>query len=409
MSRERNVFSAKKSRFPTLLASVATLALLPAIALSGSAAMESGGFSVKSQSVDSPEIFSIAGANSNPSTTPSEPTPTPDPSTDPETPSWGASDIVFRVDTTAAGCTKPGLNVQRGTATISWGDGTTDSMNSNGRNSHDYADPGIYDIRVTGKFEAANDMATGAAPCLIEVPHWGADTGTKDINRMFNGARNLTAVATPPSGIEYMENTFSGAQRFNQNINDWDVSMVRSMSGMFLQAYAFNQPLDGWRTDSLMMMDHMFMQAEAFNQDLGNFDTSRVVSMDGVFKQATAFNGDITNWDTGSAETMRGMFQDASSFNRPLNWDTRNVSDMTQMFLGASSFDQHIGEWEVDSLENLDSMFAYATKYRGNMGGWENPMLQAKVDSGEWTGNNTDAFMEGNALTLRQLPLWMRI
>ncbi len=39
-------------------------------------------------------------------------------------------------------------------------------------------------------------------------------------------------------------NTLFEVTAFNDNIDRWDVSNVKSMKGMFLEAYKFNQPLN---------------------------------------------------------------------------------------------------------------------------------------------------------------------
>jgi surface protein len=47
---------------------------------------------------------------------------------------------------------------------------------------------------------------------------------------------------------------FYNASAFNQPLDSWDVSNVRSIRGMFEQAYAFNQPLDAWNVKDLDLL-----------------------------------------------------------------------------------------------------------------------------------------------------------
>ena len=46
--------------------------------------------------------------------------------------------------------------------------------------------------------------------------------------------------------VTSMENMFSGAHHFNQDIGNWNVSNVTNMSKMFLGASAFNQDISSW-------------------------------------------------------------------------------------------------------------------------------------------------------------------
>ena len=43
-----------------------------------------------------------------------------------------------------------------------------------------------------------------------------------------------------------MSSMFSWAKNFNQPLDNWDVSNVKSMVCMFLVAKSFNHPLDNW-------------------------------------------------------------------------------------------------------------------------------------------------------------------
>ena len=60
-----------------------------------------------------------------------------------------------------------------------------------------------------------------------------------------------TSLITDMSGL------FSGKRKFDENINNWDVSNVRSMCGMFTEC-SYNQPLNNWDVSNVTNMCVMF-------------------------------------------------------------------------------------------------------------------------------------------------------
>jgi surface protein len=60
------------------------------------------------------------------------------------------------------------------------------------------------------------------------------------------------------------------AEKFNDNISNWNVSVVTSMGGMFQGAAAFNQPLEKWDVSKVKYMSNMFRKATAFDESNNN-------------------------------------------------------------------------------------------------------------------------------------------
>ena len=58
--------------------------------------------------------------------------------------------------------------------------------------------------------------------------------------------------------VEFFDNMFNGAYRFNQNIGDWNTSSASNMSAMFKGALVFDQNIAGWVTSSVTNMNEMF-------------------------------------------------------------------------------------------------------------------------------------------------------
>ena len=95
-------------------------------------------------------------------------------------------------------------------------------------------------------------------------------------------------------------------------------------------------------------MSTMFSNAWIFNQDISDWDVSQVTSMSLMFQSASKFNQPLNNWDVSQVTSMSLMFQGASKFNQTLNnWDVSQVTSMSLMFQGAYNFDQNLGNWYI--------------------------------------------------------------
>ena len=98
----------------------------------------------------------------------------------------------------------------------------------------------------------------------------------------------------------------------------------------------------------------MFLGADKFNQDIGNWNTSRVFTMFQMFRNTKKFNQDLGSWNTSSVTDFTGMFQNASAFNNGAsdsinNWNTSKAKKMKNMFLRAVNFNQPLHSWTIKS------------------------------------------------------------
>ena len=80
--------------------------------------------------------------------------------------------------------------------------------------------------------------------------------------------------------VTNMSDMFRYATSFNQPLNKWNVSKVKSTSWMFSEARSFNQPLDKWDVSNVNYMVGMFDEAYSFNQPLNKWNVSKVITMD---------------------------------------------------------------------------------------------------------------------------------
>ena len=134
--------------------------------------------------------------------------------------------------------------------TVVWGDGavTTNHTGDTGDATHIYSQPGIYPVRISGKFPRIYFNGLGDREKIIAINRWGSQKWTS-MGSAFNGASNLVgqAIDAPDlSNVTNLGDMFHGASAFNQDIGDWDVSNVTSMLRMFDGASDFNQDIGGW-------------------------------------------------------------------------------------------------------------------------------------------------------------------
>lgn len=186
---------------------------------------------------------------------------------------------------------------------------------------------------------------------LEKVISWGA-LPTSITHFRFQGAVNLIEVPTTlPAHLTDLRRMFYGAEKFNFDINGWDVGSVERMDEMFALANSFNQPLGLWNVGNVLNMEGMFLAAVAFNQPIGAWNVSSVQNMSRMFNQAISFDQPIGGWIVSNVEEMRTMFANAHAFDQDLGtWDVSYVVQMDGMFFNALSFNQDLSGWCVPHL-----------------------------------------------------------
>jgi len=132
---------------------------------------------------------------------------------------------------------------------------------------------------------------------------------------------------------------FSGAKKFNQNINTKE----------------YSQCTDGiaWNTKNVTNMYEVFCKSD-FKEDVSNWNTSKVINMHGMFNSLSEFNSNISTkkvtinnityeaWNTSNVTDMSWMLQLCSNFNQDLtNWDVKKVTDHT-------GFDNNTNSWKAE-------------------------------------------------------------
>ena len=232
------------------------------------------------------------------------------------------------------------------------------------------------EVQITGYFPSIC-MGWSSDPDnklkLVDVKQWGNNQWESFYNA-FAGCTNLNFTATDIpllSLVEEMQNMFEGAEQFNSDISDWNVSNVKYMSNMFEGAKKFNSDISNWDVSNVNMMNSMFWGAEQFNSDISNWNVGQVEDIEDMFRGALLFNSDIRNWDVSGVKFMAGMFEFAEQFNSDIrDWNVSQVIDMSYLFYSASSFNQDIGSWDVSSVEYMDSIFYNASSFDQSLEDW---------------------------------------
>jgi len=256
-------------------------------------------------------------------------------------------------------------------ATINWGDGNIESTTTSANLDHTYAAEGTYTVFISGSLTHFGRSTYPNADKLAKVTNFG-DLGITDFSYAFNNASNLSEVpSTLPAGVTNTSRMFIGAENFNQDLNNWDVSNVIDMSGMFARALAFNGNISNWNVSKVANTASMFNTAQKFNQDISRWDVSNVSNMSFMFMNASLFNQDIGSWDVSNVTNMSIMFQYATAFNGNIStWNTTNVTNMNRMFYGAASFNRDLNSWNVGNVTNMDGIFGEASAFNGNISAW---------------------------------------
>lgn len=225
---------------------------------------------------------------------------------------------------------------------VNWGDGTAaQHITTAGHHEHTYTTEKKYTVKIEGEL---NGFGHSSAPAtnikaLTAVRSFGA-LELKSLSHAFSGAVNLTIVPLKfPSTVTNTVSMFRNARAFNQNINSWDVTNIRTIYAMFRKASAFNQPLDCWNISNATNMTSMFRDAKAFNQDISEWNVSHVNNMFAMFRGATNFNQSLHTWNVENVKSMGYMFYQASSFNQDLSeWNVSNVTGYNEFDTGTDAW-----------------------------------------------------------------------
>ncbi len=177
---------------------------------------------------------------------------------------------------------------------IDWGDGSELTMVTQGTDAvHTYTVTGYVDVSITG------DLRFG------DIDGNGTDDGS------FGDDSN-SGIPSPAYGPA--SSTLVGVKTFG------DVQFINNSATFANVNSDFTLPAD--KTDIPYLegdISKMFLHTEKFNQNIDHFDISNVTSLAQVFNLATSFNQDLRKLDVRHIKNMMGLFLGARSFSQNMS------------------------------------------------------------------------------------------
>ena len=294
-----------------------------------------------------------------------------------------------------------GLNLD---IVVDWGDGTSDTYNTNPTVdytvAHTYSSPGIYTIKIDSPSQSIQgwSLAGGTSQGnkydrnkIIELKQWGyfdfavpSTSNNTNYWCAYNFAQAdkmiITATDTPKITGVSLRGVFNSYQGPNgstfeiPNLNNWDVSGVESFEGMF------NVSASGTYTSPI--------------GDVSSWDMSSAVNIGAMFS-GSDFAGDVSNWDTSNVTTMYSVFSQTPGNPNLSNWDISNATSMNSLFAGCSNFTggAWLNNWVFNSgLTQLDRMF-FGTQINIPLNNWQTGNIQSFYNLFGQTPFNQDISM----------------
>ena len=239
---------------------------------------------------------------------------------------------------------------------VDWGDGgAEENVVANTSQTHVYAAPGTYQIKVRGTFPQIYFNNGGDRAKLMTIDNWGNIIWSSMISA-FYGCPEVQGVW----------------------IDVPNTAKVTNMAYMFRGCYAFNQSVANFNTAKVTNMSSMFYGCSAFNQSVANFNTAKVTNMASMFRECYAFNQSVANFNTAKVTNMAYMFFGCSAFKQSLaTFIMTLVANVTSMLQGTNindtgtttNYDATLVAWAAQDVPNSLNFHGGTSKYSVAGGG----------------------------------------
>ena len=308
---------------------------------------------------------------------------------------------------------------------VYWGDNTSSSISSSLQPeiTHSYATAGTYNVTMSGYINGFRFVNGRDRRKIINISQWGGLKISSQGSQFFGcDALTLNNISDTPNlytkGIDFV-NSASISAMFRScsllttisRLDQWDTSQVHGIQQTFYQANRFNQNIGNWNTSNVTNMANLFSApttaiTHSFNNggsdSIKNWDTSKVTSFSQTFLYNPNFNQPIGSWNVSSASNFNFMFYYATGFNQPLNnWNTISAVSMSQTFFSASSFNQPLNNWNTSNVVSMFQTFGSAFSFNQDLGSWDTSKVQTMYGLFGSSNNRTGSFNNGGADTLK--------
>jgi len=292
--------------------------------------------------------------------------------------------------------------------------------------------------KAVDDYLAGGDRQQGVIGRYGGIQSWCVNQVT-NFDYLFSSQRNPAAVGFNErlmwntSNAITMRSMFWGAQKFNQPLDQWDISRVEDMTAILQGALSFRQDLCGWSdslsskalvhgafyvtncpyenspvagkwmcfsclsdwpksfhsnydlrsTVDIYVADNSENSSAAitYGYPISRWNVSQIKDFSLLFStiRTTAlanFSEDIGRWDVSKAINMKEMFSGTetvpTAFNCDISsWNMSNVQDISLMFHHAVAFNQPIGSWNLSSVVNISYAFWEAEYFNQPIGSWD--------------------------------------
>jgi len=170
----------------------------------------------------------------------------------------------------------------------------------------------------------------------FDISGWDVSNVTTMYRMFYNNDGFETNIGSWNVGnVTNMQLMFYGCAKFNVNLGNWNVSSVTTMNSMFSNNNKFNNggsnTIKNWDVSSVTGtgFQTMFSSCAKFNQELNDWDVSNGTNFSNMFAWSDDFVRLLPDWDMSNATTITNMFtngtgDDSSISNNSFNSGNSN-------------------------------------------------------------------------------------
>ena len=104
------------------------------------------------------------------------------------------------------------------------------------------------------------------------------------------------------------------------DLNDIDVSEIKTMINLFLSLNPCNIDISQWDVSNVENMGSVFYGCENLDCDLSDWNVSNVKFMRYMFRHCEKFDCDLSDWKVSNDTDMRDMFDGCRSMKNKPSW-----------------------------------------------------------------------------------------